>query len=361
MAPATISNSAGPGSATELSPLTIAVRDKVIEKFSDQPLEAMNEAVKKLLNQEKDEQKRLGILAARVYILRQRIVSLSETGNELVVGSKSPTADNTVAPESNPEAGDEIAVREWTRIRILEDCEVNGVRFPQSVIVDVKTPDADRLVENGKAEVIDETPPTEESDLGNSDSGNSDLGNEADSGLDNDIPSPPEADALPTTVEAASESAAVPEDMTADVDASLAAEPEDEGSSATSEPSSDQADVADSRGVDTDAVAPSEQDAVIEAPSAEEVTAALEALSSGPGPQETVAPDTHSAPESGASEQEDEAAAVFASLEATSEAMGTDPVAATEADDKKPAKKGGWLEAQQSAESEAGMTEKKND
>lgn len=356
MAPATISNSAGPGSATELSPLTIAVRDKVIEKFSDQPLEAMNEAIKKLLNQEKDEQKRLGILAARVYILRQRIVRLSETGNELVVGSKSPTADDTVAPESNEDAGDEVAAREWTRIRIIEDCEVNGVRFPQSVIVDVKTPDAERLVENGKAEVIDEAPPTEGSERGNSDSVN-----EADSNSDNDLASPPEEDALPTTVGAASESADVPEDMTAGVDASPAAETEDEGSSATSDPFSDQVGVADSQDVDTEAVAPPEQDAVIEAPSAEEVTAALEALSSGTGPQETVARDAQSTPEGGTSEQEDEAAAVFASLEAASEAMGTDPVAATEADDSKPAKKGGWLEAQQSAESEAGVTEKKND
>ena len=78
MASSTIPNSAGPGSSIELSEVTIAVRDKVIEKFADEPLEKMNESVKMLLNNEEDEQKRLGILAARVYILRQRIVKLSE-------------------------------------------------------------------------------------------------------------------------------------------------------------------------------------------------------------------------------------------------------------------------------------------
>ena len=65
MAASTIPNSAGPGSSVELSPVTIAVRDKVIEKFADQPLDEMNESVKALLSKEEDEQKRLGILAAR--------------------------------------------------------------------------------------------------------------------------------------------------------------------------------------------------------------------------------------------------------------------------------------------------------
>ena len=88
MAASTIPNSGGPGSSIELSPVTIAVRDKVIEKFADQPLDAMNESVKQLLSREEDEQKRLGILAARVYILRQRISRIAEGDPERVVGSK---------------------------------------------------------------------------------------------------------------------------------------------------------------------------------------------------------------------------------------------------------------------------------
>ena len=50
MASATIPNSAGPGSSIQLSDVTIAVRDKVIEKFADESLEKMNESVKMLLN-----------------------------------------------------------------------------------------------------------------------------------------------------------------------------------------------------------------------------------------------------------------------------------------------------------------------
>ena len=46
---------------------------------------------------------------------------------------------------------------EWTRLRILDDCEVNGVRFPKTVIIDVKS-DAEKLIASGSAELVEEDP-----------------------------------------------------------------------------------------------------------------------------------------------------------------------------------------------------------
>ena len=133
MAASTIPNSGGPGSSIELSPVTIAVRDKVIEKFAGQPLDEMNSSVKALLSTEEDEQKRLGILAARVYILRQRIMSIAEGDPERVVTSASPKPKDLAGEEATDAGGDsETTTSEWTRLRILEDCEVNGVRFPEN-------------------------------------------------------------------------------------------------------------------------------------------------------------------------------------------------------------------------------------
>ena len=130
MAASTIPRSGGPGSSVELSPVTIAVRDKVIEKFANQPLEEMNESVKQLLAKEEDEQKRLGIMAARVFILRQRILKLAEVDSERVVSSAPPKANDLVqAEDNNVESPPES--NEWVRLRILDDCEVNGVRFPK--------------------------------------------------------------------------------------------------------------------------------------------------------------------------------------------------------------------------------------
>jgi hypothetical protein len=155
MASATIPNSAGPGSSVQLDPKTIKVRDAVIGRCETQTLEQMNEFVKSLLAQEKDEMKRLGILAARVFILRQRIQNLG--GDPVAVDAKKLIAgEDKEKPEtkaSTDEGETETGPDQgWTRLRIIKDCEVNGVRFFEGVIVDVMADDANRLIENGSAE-----------------------------------------------------------------------------------------------------------------------------------------------------------------------------------------------------------------
>ena len=155
MASATIPNSAGPGSSVQLDPKTIKVRDAVIARCETQTLEQMNEFVKSLLAQEKDEMKRLGILAARVFILRQRIQNLG--GDPVAVDAKKLIAgEDEQKPEtkaSTDEGETETGPDQgWTRLRIIKDCEVNGVRFFEGVIVDVMADDANRLIENGSAE-----------------------------------------------------------------------------------------------------------------------------------------------------------------------------------------------------------------
>ena len=299
MATATIPNSAGPGSSIQLSDVTIAVRDKVIEKFANEPLDKMNESVKMLLNHEQDEQKRLGILAARVYILRQRIVKLSEGGEKRVVTSAAPKPEADTVNAEPQDAGDEIA-SEWTRLRILEDCEVNGVRFPKTVIIDVKKEDAAKLIENGNAELIEEKPAEAATDA---DAGDAAIAsdNVANGGADADagdipaVPTDTAEPAAPSTAEAETTVEAV-EDVAADADgstdnlselAATLAEPADNNTenelsdlaAALTEPEAQD-------DTDNDAKADGEdgktmKEAFIEAPSAAEVTAALEALGAG--------------------------------------------------------------------------------
>ena len=383
MAASTIPNSAGPGSSVELSPVTIAVRDKVIEKFADQPLDEMNESVKALLSKEEDEQKRLGILAARVYILRQRILSIAEADPDRVISGTSPKPKDLGSAESVDTGETETAASEWTRLRILEDCEVNGVRFPKTVIIDVKSADAERLVENGKAELIEESEPapvaTEAA---------------AEAAPEAEIDAPAE-DAEPAAAETQTEDAAPADDQPEEAaaepadDADLSTTEADDPSamlealsdepSADSDPVSD--DAADEPAIDTQEESASGE-AVIEAPSAAEVTAALEALGAG-GSDDTGDTDGDESAEDaadvaaelaalsaasdspeGAEETSEDAAEVAAALEAASAAMAagpsnTDisdlPAAGAEQDEdedgsEKPA---GWFEAQQNAEKAA--------
>ena len=313
MAASTISNSGGPGSSTQLSPITIKVRDKIIEQYADQSLDAINESLKRLLANEEDEQKRLGVLAARVYILRQRISGLSNTDDKAVLTAKSPTA-------ANLDTGTVEADTEWTRLRIIKDCEVNGVRFPKSFIIDVKSADALKLVEAGNAEPVEADAPqmptaavaepaaaqaydnTDDTDdapapaLADLDEAPAlattpeiDLDNQLDalgSGDDDEetdfiaqlaaqeIPEDDDED----SVDLADSDLALDGDITAELDAGAASEPETQASP-PAEPAEEKPETVP----------------VIEAPSAQDVTAALEAL--------------------GAADDDDDSTAAFAGLE----------------------------------------------
>ena len=389
MAASTIPNSAGPGSSVELSPVTIAVRDKVIEKFADQPLDEMNESVKALLSKEEDEQKRLGILAARVYILRQRILSIAEADPDRVVTGASPKPQDLAGAGSADAGETETGASEWTRLRILEDCEVNGVRFPKTVIIDVKSADAERLVENGKAELIEESEPAPaaaETDA------EAQAASEAAPGAAVEAPA---EDAAPAAAETEPDDAAPADDQPEEAVAEPAAD-EDQTTTGSDDPSamlealSEEPAAADEpAGDDAAEESAAEQEdsasaeAVIEAPSAAEVTAALEALGAG-GSDDAADSDRDGAADDdaadvaaelaalsaisdasdGSDETSEDAAEVAAALEAASAAMAagpsnTDisdlPAAGAEQDEDgdgsdKPA---GWFEAQQNAEKAA--------
>ena len=392
MAASTIPNSGGPGSSVELSPVTIAVRDKVIEKFAGQPLDEMNSSVKALLSTEEDEQKRLGILAARVYILRQRIMSIAEGDPERVVTSASPKPKDLAGEEATDAGGDsETTTSEWTRLRILEDCEVNGVRFPKTVIIDVKSADAERLVENGKAELIEESEPAQAVS-----EAEAEVEAMPEAGIDT-----PAGDAAPSATETQPEDEAAaddqPEEATAEpaVDAEIsditAEDPSAMLEALSDEPSAEN-DALSKEASDEIAIDAQEDtssgEAVIEAPSAAEVTAALEALGAGNSDDagddnedekaqdaadvaaELAALSNTSDASDNADETSGDAAEVAAALEAASAAMAagpsntdiTDlPAAGAEQDEAGSEKPAGWFEAQQNAEAAKRDEDKSDD
>ena len=148
-----------------LAPETIEVRDKIIDKFGDKPLIEMNEFVKNFLRSETDPLNRLGAMAARVYILRHRIsIVASENFDDkevLITEVKIEDTDQKskiMERSADTEFAEDLG--EWVRLRIVESSEVNGVRFPEGVIIDVKNSDALKLLESKKA-VIEETPAEE--------------------------------------------------------------------------------------------------------------------------------------------------------------------------------------------------------
>jgi len=161
MKSASLSHGAGPGSTITLTAETIRVRDAIIEKFSDKSLPELNSFIETALGTEQDENKRLGILAARVYILRMRMqniasfnrdpsqASLSEvTPADLMRGKVSKAAGEEASGDGNVP---EEAYQEWNELTVIEAGEINGVRIPKGVTITVGIEDARRLIETNKA------------------------------------------------------------------------------------------------------------------------------------------------------------------------------------------------------------------
>ena len=151
-------NRAGAGSSVLLSPEIVAIRTKLIEACDGKTFADTIEFLKQLLNKEEDEQKRLGILAARVLVLRQRVSHIqekedaSDTSQFVALTRSVVDDDDEKDTEDKADASDNES---WIRVRITENSIVKGVRFPKGVIVDVHHEEADALIEAGKAEVIE--------------------------------------------------------------------------------------------------------------------------------------------------------------------------------------------------------------
>ena len=161
MKSAALSNGSGPGSAIALSAASIRVRDAIIEKFIDKSLDELNSFLASALDNERDESKRIGILAARVYILRNRISKITEYNENPLMSKVEDVSPHELVnsfeedePEitfTDSEADDEMALEDWNELVTIEDGEVNGVRIPSGVTITVGREDAARLIEMGKA------------------------------------------------------------------------------------------------------------------------------------------------------------------------------------------------------------------
>ena len=161
MKSASLTYGAGPGSTITLTAETIRVRDAIIEKFSDKSLAELNSFIETALAAEKDDNKRLGILAARVYILRMRMQNISSFNrdpsqkaiSELTPADmlKAPQAEGTNAEEEGEGEIAEDMYEEWNELMVVESGEINGVRIPKGVTITVGIEDARRLIETKKA------------------------------------------------------------------------------------------------------------------------------------------------------------------------------------------------------------------
>ena len=137
-----LENSGGPGSSITLDPEIISMRNKYLKALEGKSFDDMNSLIQKQLETEDEDIKRLSLLAARVYILRLRTLELrDEPTKNAMPWSKTEdkTEVGTKKTEKKVDEGDEAVSDEWRRLRMIEAGEVNGVRFPRVIIIDVNS------------------------------------------------------------------------------------------------------------------------------------------------------------------------------------------------------------------------------
>jgi hypothetical protein len=141
-----------------LSPQIIEIRDQIIEQLNDLTLEECSKKLKELFNQETNDFYKLGNLAARVITLKKRInliLNDSNEDNQNVLKNETKKSKNIIENIMDGKPENTANESDWVRVQIKETAEVNGVRFPAGIQIDVTNEDSRRMIESGKAILLD--------------------------------------------------------------------------------------------------------------------------------------------------------------------------------------------------------------
>ena len=145
-----------------ISSKIIEKRDQLLDKFDHLSLEELSLKIKELLISETDELSKIAFLAARVSIVNRRLLLIlnAEFINDNTIDN---TIDNNVKNSENmietiidnKKPNNAEKALEWVRVQIKETTEVNGVRFPAGIQIDVTLEDSKKIIDSGKALLID--------------------------------------------------------------------------------------------------------------------------------------------------------------------------------------------------------------
>ena len=145
-----------------LAPSILEIRNSFLEKFKNEKLDIISKKLTELFDLEKDPVKKIVLLASRVETIRKRIDQIHQDENKTEIiheslnesSNESSNEEKVVPTENDTEENDKRNSETWIRVIMKESTEVNGVRFPEGIQVDVTEDDSKKLIESGKAAII---------------------------------------------------------------------------------------------------------------------------------------------------------------------------------------------------------------
>ena len=149
-----------------LAPTILEIRNSFLEKFKNEKLNIISKKLTELFDVEKDQVKKIVLLASRVETIRKRIDQIHQDENKTKIiqessneslnenSNENSNVEKLVQAENDAEKNEKSNSETWIRVIMKESTEVNGVRFPEGIQIDVTEDDSKKLIESGKAVII---------------------------------------------------------------------------------------------------------------------------------------------------------------------------------------------------------------
>ena len=134
-------------------------KEELLDEFENLSLEEVTKKIKEIEKRDDDLIFKIAYLAARISVLKRRIQALvnENSANDNSLHKNSDDSTNIVEKIIKSSKKPKDLPVEWVRVQIKETTEVNGVRFPSGIQIDVTDEDAKQMIDSDKAILLEET------------------------------------------------------------------------------------------------------------------------------------------------------------------------------------------------------------
>ena len=142
----------------DLSEKIVDKKEELLDEFENLPLDEIAKKLKQIEKRDDNIIFKIAYLAARISVLNQRIQALinENSANDNLIRESNDDSSNIVEKIIKTSKKPQDIPVEWVRVQIKETTEVNGVRFPSGIHIDVTDEDAKQMIEGDKAILLED-------------------------------------------------------------------------------------------------------------------------------------------------------------------------------------------------------------
>ena len=142
----------------DLSEKIIDKKEELLDEFENLSLDEIAKKIKEIEKRDDNIIFKIAYLAARISVLNQRIQVLinENSANDNLIRDRNDDSSNIVEKIIKTSKKPKDIPVEWVRVQIKEATEVNGVRFPSGIQIDVTDDDAKQMIDGNKAILLED-------------------------------------------------------------------------------------------------------------------------------------------------------------------------------------------------------------